>query len=403
MSIPVIVPQIGQSIAEATIVKWLKKPGERVEKGESLVEIGTDKINTEIPAPETGIVQEILAQEGETVPIETKIAILSESSPKAENQSAASSPKSVRVTEIVERKASPDQQQRYSPVVRRLAQEHGINLDQISGTGAGGRVTKEDVLNFVEKRKHTEEPRLHFEPSEKGESKKMDIERVPMSRMRKLIAEHMSQSRKTAADVTTFFEIDMTEIAQRREEAKQQYQDQYGIKLTYLPFIIVAVVKALQAFPVVNASIEGDGILYKRDIHVGVAVALEDGLIVPVIRNAAEKNVLGLSRSLQDLSDRARNKRLIPEDLDGGTFTITNPGVFGALMGTPIIHQPQVAILGTGAVVKRPVVVDDAIAIRSMAFFSLSYDHRAMDGSTADRFLAHIKNTLEKNCPPALE
>jgi 2-oxoglutarate dehydrogenase complex dihydrolipoamide succinyltransferase (E2) component len=405
MSIPVIIPQIGQSIAEATIIKWLKKQGERVEKGESLVEIGTDKINTEIPAPETGIVQEILVQEGETVPVESKIAVLSESTPRAESQSSAvSHDPSVGEVESVQKKAAPiDQQQRYSPVVRRLAQEHGVHLDQISGTGAGGRVTKEDILAFVEKRKLPEEPRLHFEPSSVNESRNPEFDRVPMSRMRKLIAEHMAQSRRTAADVTTFFEIDMSETVRRRDEAKQQYLDQFGIKLTYLPFIIIAVVKALRAFPIVNASIEGDNILYKRDIHIGVAVALEDGLIVPVIRNAAEKNVLGLSRSLQDLSDRARNKRLIPEDLEGGTFTITNPGVFGALMGTPIIHQPQVAILGTGAVNKRPVVVDDAIAIRSMAFFSLSYDHRAMDGSTADRFLAHIKNTLETDCPPALE
>jgi pyruvate/2-oxoglutarate dehydrogenase complex dihydrolipoamide acyltransferase (E2) component len=195
----------------------------------------------------------------------------------------------------------------------------------------------------------------------------------------------------------------MTEVAQRRDQLKQKFQDQFGIKLTYLPFIVAAVVKALQSFPVVNASLDGENILFKKEIHIGVAVALEEGLVVPVIRNADEKNVLGISRALQDLSDRARNKRLIPEDLEGGTFTITNPGVFGALMGTPIIHQPQVAILGTGAVVKRPVVINDAILIRSMAFFSLSYDHRAMDGATADSFLAHVKKTLESDCPPALE
>jgi 2-oxoglutarate dehydrogenase complex dihydrolipoamide succinyltransferase (E2) component len=400
MSVPVIIPQIGQSIAEATIVKWFKKPGEHVQKGETLVEIGTDKINTEIPAPESGIVEKLLIPEGETVPINTQIAIIA-----GEGEPAAVPDAEKKAPELQINRAPIDHQQHYSPAVRRLAQEHNIDLTQIVGTGAGGRVTKEDVLSSVEKGSPKEEPRLHFEapPVSTSHTTGAAVKRVPMTRMRKLIAQHMAQSRRTAADVTTFFEIDMTEVAQRRDQVKQKFQDQFGIKLTYLPFIVAAVVKALQSFPVVNASLDGENILFRKEIHIGVAVALEEGLVVPVIRNADEKNVLSISRALQDLSDRARNKRLIPEDLEGGTFTITNPGVFGALMGTPIIHQPQVAILGTGAVVKRPVVINDAILIRSMAFFSLSYDHRAMDGATADSFLAHVKKTLESDCPPALE
>jgi 2-oxoglutarate dehydrogenase complex dihydrolipoamide succinyltransferase (E2) component len=386
MSIPIIIPQIGQSIAEATIVKWFKKKGDSVEKGESLVEIGTDKINTEIPAPQSGILEQILVQEGETVPINSQIAVLSGSLDSAPAPASETESKPLSVKE------SSSENVRHSPAVRRLAEEHQINLAELTGSGSGGRVTREDVLNFLEIRSAKQDQPLHFEPPP---PKAPAVERVPMSRMRKLIAEHMSQSRKTAADVTTFFEIDMTEVAAQRDRLKQKYQDEYGIKLTYLPFIIVAVARALEAFPVLNSSIENDSILYKKGIHIGVAVALEDGLIVPVLRNTADQNVLGLSRSLQDLSERARSKRLTPDDLEGGTFTITNPGVFGALMGTPIIHQPQVAILGVGAVVKRPVVIEDAIAIRSMAYFSLSYDHRALDGATADRFLAHVKNTLE--------
>ncbi len=399
MSIPVIVPQVGQSIAEATIVKWFKQPGDHVEKGETLVEIGTDKINTEIPAPESGVVEQLLFPEGEVVPINAQIALISG---KGEPASLPVAPERAKDAKInIE---SAEQQQRHSPIVRRLAQEHHVDLNQVTGTGSAGRVTREDVLNFVEKGKR-DEPRLHFEPPAISESssQRPSVDRVPMSRMRKLIAEHMSQSRRVAADVTTFFEMDMTEVARTRDQAKAKFQDQFRIKLTYLPFVIAAVSKALRAYPVVNASIDGDAILYKKEINIGVAVALEDGLIVPVIRNADEKNVMGLARTLQDLSDRVKNKHLKPEELEGGTFTITNPGVFGALMGTPIIHQPQVAILGTGAVVKRPVVMDDSIVIRSMAYFSLSYDHRAMDGATADRFLAHIKGTLENECPPAVE
>jgi pyruvate/2-oxoglutarate dehydrogenase complex dihydrolipoamide acyltransferase (E2) component len=265
-------------------------------------------------------------------------------------------------------------------MVRRLAQEHNIDLTKVKGTGADGRITKEDVLRYAESK-----------PAASA-----DEERVPMSRMRKLIAEHMSLSRRTAADVSTFFEIDMSAVVREREKTKDS-----GTKLTFLPFVVKAVSQALQAFPALNSSIQGEDIVYKKSFNIGVAVALENGLVVPVLKQVEKLSVVDIAKGLQDLSDRARSNRLSASDLEGGTFTITNPGVFGALLGTPIIHQPQVAILGLGAVEKRAVVVDDQIVIRPMSYFSLSYDHRALDGSTADRFLSFIKNVLENECPSA--
>ncbi len=389
MKVSVIVPQIGQSIAEATIVKWFKKQGDSVSKGETLLEIGTDKINTEIPAPESGVVERLLIPEGETIPVGTEIAVikLSEESGAGASWSAGSQPAgSGPLTSLGDKEArapAGNEERRHSPFVRKLAQEHAIDLSAISGTGEGGRITKEDVLKIVEQK---EQPTI-------------SEERVAMSRMRKLIADHMAHSKRTAADLTTFFEVDMQQVSWEREKSKEMILSQRGIKLTYLPFVLYATVKALKAFPVLNSSIDGDDMIYHRDVHLGIAVAMEDGLIVPVIRDADQKNVLELARAAHDLSERARSKRLTPDDLQGGTFSVTNPGVFGALMGTPIIHQPQVAILGLGAVVKRAVVIDDAIAIRPMAYLSLTYDHRALDGSDADGFLAQIKHTLEKECP----
>jgi 2-oxoglutarate dehydrogenase E2 component (dihydrolipoamide succinyltransferase)/2-oxoisovalerate dehydrogenase E2 component (dihydrolipoyl transacylase) len=375
----VVIPQVGQSIAEATIVKWFKKTGERIEKGETLVEIGTDKINTEIPAPESGIIQSILVPEGETVPVLTEIAVISD------GKSEDAVPTSTQTTNV-EPKVQPviekSPTERHSPMVRRLAQEHNVDLSKVKGSGAEGRITKEDVLRYSEQSKSTASD---------------EEERVPMSRMRKLIAEHMSLSRRTAADVSTFFEIDMLSVVREREKAVADS----GTKLTYLPFIVKAVSQGLQAFPVLNSSIEGDQIIYKKHCNIGMAVAIENGLIVPVLKHVEEMSVSEIADGFQDLSARARSNRLSPSDLEGGTFTITNPGVFGALLGTPIIHQPQVAILGVGAVVKRAVVVDDQIVIRPMSYFSLSYDHRALDGATADQFLAFIKNVLENECPSA--
>jgi 2-oxoisovalerate dehydrogenase E2 component (dihydrolipoyl transacylase) len=378
MTTRVVIPQVGQSIAEATIVKWFKNTGDHIEKGEPLVEIGTDKINTEIPSPESGIIQKLLVPEGETVPVLTEIAIISDG--KSDDQPLApteSKPEIDSTPSVSRQERSSDRN--YSPVVRRLAQEHNVDLSKIVGSGADGRVSKEDVMRFLEQSK----------------SKAVDEERVPMSRMRKLISDHMSLSRRTAADVSTFFEIDMSAVEAEREKIKGQH----GAKLTYLPFVVWAIVQGLKKFPVLNASIDGDAIVYKKHYNIGVAVALDQGLIVPVLKHAEEKKLLEINKDLRDLSNRARNNRLQPADLEEGTFTITNPGVFGALLGTPIIHQPQVAILGVGAVVKRAVVIDDQIVVRPMSYFSLSYDHRALDGATADQFLAFVKNVLEKECP----
>jgi 2-oxoglutarate dehydrogenase complex dihydrolipoamide succinyltransferase (E2) component len=378
MTTRVVIPQVGQSIAEATIVKWFKKAGEHIEKNEPLVEIGTDKINTEIPSPESGIIQKLLVPEGETVPVLTEIAIIADG--KSDDEPLApieSEPEVDSFPSVSQQESSRDRN--YSPVVCRLAQEHNVDLSKIVGSGADGRVSKEDVKRFIEQSK----------------TEVADEERVPMSRMRKLISEHMSLSRRTAADVSTFFEIDMSAVEGEREKIKEQH----GVKLTYLPFVVWAIVQGLKKFPVLNASIDGDAIVYKRHYNIGVAVALDQGLIVPVLKNAEEKNLLEIGKQLRDLSNRARNNRLQPADLEDGTFTITNPGVFGALLGTPIIHQPQVAILGVGAVVKRAVVIDDQIVVRPMSYFSLSYDHRALDGATADQFLAFVKNILEKECP----
>jgi 2-oxoglutarate dehydrogenase complex dihydrolipoamide succinyltransferase (E2) component len=371
MSIKVILPQIGQSIAEATIVKWFKKPGDSIEKGEILVEIGTDKVNTEIPAPESGVVEELLVEEGVTVPVQTEIAVIGSG---AEASSAGTSESAPRATT-----------DRLSPVVRRLAQEHNVDLSKIQGTGEGGRITKEDVMQAVE-----------------SKSAKAKAKSVPMSRMRKLIAGHMIQSKQNTAELTTVFEIDMTSVAIQKDNARAIYERDFNLKLTYLPFVIVAVCKGLQQFPVVNSRIDGENMIYTEDCNIGIATAVQDGLVVPVIRNAEKMTVLEAARAAANLAERARTGRLTADDFDQGTFTITNPGVFGALMGTPIINYPQVAILGLGAVEKRAVVIDDAIAIRSMAYFSLTYDHRAMDGAVADAFMACIKKILESECPPAL-
>jgi 2-oxoglutarate dehydrogenase complex dihydrolipoamide succinyltransferase (E2) component len=366
MIVKVIVPQIGQSIAEATIVKWFKQTGDSVEQGEILVEIGTDKINTEIPAPESGVLERLLVQEGETVPVQTEIALIQTGKAEESAQSSV---------------------QRHSPLVRRLAEEHNIDLTKVTGTGEGGRITKEDLQKWIV-------------PSKPALS---DSEVVPMPRMRKLIAEHMMTSKRSTADLTTIFEIDMTQVVREREQARESFLNDHGLKLTYLPFVIASAAKALRAYPIVNSSIEGENVHYKKDCNIGIATAVEEGLLVPVIRKADQMSVLALARAASDFAERGRSRRLTAEDMTEGTFTITNPGVFGALMGTPIINYPQVAILGMGAVEKRAVVINDLILIRPMAYFSLTYDHRAMDGAIADSFMAHIKKTLETACPPALE
>ena len=423
-------PQMGESIAEGTIVRWIKKVGDRVDRDEPLFEISTDKVDAEIPSPAAGVVSEIRAKEGETVPVNSVVAVIGAAGepsapkvetkkveakavvpPKSEPQAdgaasapppspmAASAPAPAPAPRPTGAVAVEDAvRQRSSPLVRRIAKEHGVDIGQIHGTGIAGRVTKDDILGFLG---HEGEggpasaPRAVHEEGHAPSVRRGAGARVEkMSVMRKRIAEHMVLSRRTSAHVHSVFEVNFGRIAQIREAKKAEFE-RSGAKLTFLSFIIKAAVDALHEVPVVNASVDGDSIVYHDEVNVGIAVALEWGLIVPVIKNADERNLLGLSRTVADLAGRARSKQLKPEEVQGGTFTITNPGVFGALFGMPIINQPQVAILGVGNVEKRPVVIDDAIAIRPMAYLSLGYDHRIIDGAVADQFMSRVKKTLE--------
>ncbi len=454
-------PQLGESVTEGTIGKWLKQPGERVEKYEALLEVTTDKVDTEVPSPIAGVVREIAVPEGTTVRVGTLLALLDDEAQSAE-----------RRAQNQEARASNGQDQRsnvqtfersnafVSPVVARLAAEHNLDLSQIDGTGQGGRVTKQDVLRYVEARGKariasarispdtrttgeitteppaaaTREPAIQeaatagpqtgaqaeqlaskpplaapaptqpsvmsapsSAPSAEAELPD-DAEIVPLTPMRRSIAEHMVRSRRVAPHVTTVFEVDVSAIVAHRERRRADFERQ-GVRLTYTPYFVQAAVAALQVVPAVNASYGDDGIVMHGRIHVGVAVALEEGLIVPVVRDADEKNLLGLARAVSDLSERARTRRLRPEETQGGTFTVTNHGVSGSLFATPIINQPQAAILGIGAIQKRAVVITqgdvDAIAIRPMCYLSLTIDHRLLDGATADRFLSVVKESLE--------
>jgi len=411
----VVMPQMGESIAEGTIVRWIKHVGDKVERDEPLFEISTDKVDAEIPSPAAGVLLEIRANEGETVPVESVVGVIGEETAVAPPPAEPARPAAVvsspppAVEKAVEPPAEDRRPLRSSPLVRRIAREHGVDIGRIAGSGVGGRVTKHDILDYVEGRAPAapapqppaQEPpaapapeRPAFKPSE-------NVEVVPMSVMRRRIAEHMVLSKRTSAHVHSVFEMDFSRVAKIREAKKSEYE-RAGVKLTYLPFIIKAACDALRAVPVVNASIDGENIVYRKDVNIGIAVALDWGLIVPVIRNADEKNILGLSRAVVDLSTRARAKQLRPEEVQNGTFSITNPGVFGALFGMPIISQPQVAILGVGAVEKRPVVVDDAIAIRPRAYLSLGYDHRLIDGAVADQFMSVIKQRIEAFDPAAV-
>lgn len=405
----IIMPQMGESIAEGTLSKWLKKTGDFVKAEEALFEVSTDKIDTEIPSPASGYLVEIIVKEGETVPINTIVAYLETEEFKMEEKEIESK----KIEEKVEAEIIPELNQKkeilkqhLSPAVRRLIREHNLDISKIKGSGIDGRITAKDVMKYMQTQTVPPPPLLKEEKETKLIVEDFDIkgkmfptegqriEVIPMTNMRRKIAEHMIYSKRTSAHVTTFFEVDMNRIVKMRDELKQSFSEQ-GIKLTYISFVIYGAAKALRVYPIVNASVSGTDIIYKKDINIGIAVALEWGLVVPVIKNADTLNLMGIAKKVQDLSERARNKRLMPEEVLDGTFSITNPGVFGALMGTPIINQPQVAILGMGAIVKRPVVIDDAIAIRPMMYLSLSYDHRIIDGAVADAFLANIKNTLE--------
>jgi 2-oxoglutarate dehydrogenase E2 component (dihydrolipoamide succinyltransferase) len=422
-------PQMGESIAEGTITKWMKKIGERVERDEPLFEISTDKVDAEIPSPAAGVLTQILVKENETVAVNTVVAVVDgegavvaapgaaeSAKPKPEapaaGPSAAAPPRAQAVEtppETEGREAGPEEI-RTSPLVRRIARENNVDLNHVKGTGLGGRVSKKDILEFIDQNRpgapSTTAPAaaaptptpiaLTIAPSAPAPvTFAAATQVVPMSPMRRQIAEHMVMSKHTSAHVYTVVEVEMTRVVAARERFKQEFEQRNGIKLTYTPFFIRACVEAIKELPIINSSVDGTNIVYKRDVNIGLAVALENGLIVPVIKRADEKNFLGIARAVQDLADRARSKRLNVDDVQGGTFTITNPGSFGGLLGLPIIHQPQVAILGVGAIEKRPVVRDDAIAIRQMVYLSISYDHRVIDGAVAERFMSKVKHVLE--------
>jgi pyruvate dehydrogenase E2 component (dihydrolipoamide acetyltransferase) len=464
--IDVVMPQMGESIVEGTLTKWLKKPGDRVERDEPLFEISTDKVDTEIPSPGAGVLQEVLIEEGQTVGINTVVGRIADEggaqapAPVAAEPAAAPAPSaqadgtpataaqphpsdSVAPAQGGNGSSAPPpaaasapappsapvaapagdegQQGPLSPVVRKIARENNIDLRQVRGTGAGGRITKSDVEAYIhggarpapypapaagpypatpsgpapQQQAAAPAPMPAPPPMPRGEQARTRIE--PMSNMRQKIAEHMIFSKRTSAHVTTVHKVDMTKIAKVRAKQKEQFQAQYGFGLTFLPFIARASSEALRAFPIVNASIEGTNIVYHNDINLGIAVALDggSGLIVPVIRNADEKNVVGLQRSIVDLAARARSRQLKPDEVTGGTFSITNFGSFGSVFATPVINQPQVAILGVGTIEKVPVVVDDAIAIRSVAYIALTFDHRLIDGALADQFMQKVKEVLE--------
>lgn len=432
MKVEMLMPQMGESIAEATISKWRKKPGDTVQKDEVILEISTDKVDSEIPAPAAGIISELLFNEGDVVPVKSKIAIIdTEATGVAVSPGAAATSGGAALAEKVgpapTKPAAPEPKleviskpepaeeggRYYSPLVKGLAEKHGVTLaelDSVAGSGQGGRLTKEDFLKYVESRsaQPAQAPAPAATPSvsasrpaAKTESVSADwgadgSRVVMMDAMRQAIADHMVRSKHTSPHVYSIQEVDVTNIANWRAKHKSAFEKSEGFSLSFTPFFLEAAVKALEQFPYVNASLDGKKIILKKHVNLGCAVALGNtGLIVPVIKKAEEKNLVGIARSLNDLALRARNKKLVPDDVAGGTFTVTNPGVFGTIIGTPIINQPQVAILCLGAIKKRPVVIDDMIAIRQICYLTLSYDHRIVDGSLGGQFLAFIRDYLE--------
>ena len=407
MPTDVVMPQMGESVAEGTIVRWIKKVGESIDRDEPLFEISTDKVDAEIPSPGEGVLLEIRVQEGETVPVNSIVAVIGEAGTatvakpsEASAPAAPIHPKSIEVpadpAAAVTAESNGTRRLRSSPLVRKIAKEHGVDISKIEGTGLAGRVSKRDILAYMEsgspgveaRRPSQAPPRPDFKPGE-------DVRIEKMSVMRKKIAEHMVASVRTSPHVYSVFEIDFHRVEQLRLKKKAEYE-RAGARLTYTTFIAKATIDAITECPFANASIDGDAIAYKREINLGIAVALDAGLIVPVIRDAASRSMLDLSRMIQDLAQRARSKQLKNDEVQGGTFTITNPGVFGAAFGLPIISQPQVAILAVGAIEKRVAVVDDMIAIRPMAYVSLGHDHRLIDGADAGRFLRAVKDRLER-------
>jgi pyruvate dehydrogenase E2 component (dihydrolipoamide acetyltransferase) len=444
MPTDIIMPQMGESIVEGTITKWLKKPGDKVQRDEPIFEISTDKVDAEIPAPASGVLQEIKVTEGTTVGVNTVVGTIAVDGEAAAAKPAAAAPPPERPaksasappavasasrarTEPEPAPAPPPQaaaaheedqeEARSSPLVRKIAREHGINLSQISGSGLGGRITKQDILSFIESQSTSHHapaaqpavPAAQHPPAAptvqpasppQPAAAPYPGDLVPMSNMRKLIAKHMVESRRTSAHVHCMYEVDLTRVVNLRNKYKNGFEQRHGVRLTFMPFFVRAALMALQQWPIVNANIDGENIRYHRYINVGIAVALDWGLIVPVLKNAGDLNFLGLQRGITDLGERARTKKLKPEDVEGSTFTVTNPGQFGAVFGLPIINQPNSAIMGVGGITKMPLVVtdkdgNDSIAIRSVVHLTLGYDHRLIDGAVADQFMAQVKKNLE--------
>jgi pyruvate dehydrogenase E2 component (dihydrolipoamide acetyltransferase) len=405
-------PQMGESVAEGTIVRWIKKVGDPVDRDEPLFEISTDKVDAEIPAPAAGVLTAIAVQEGETVPVNSVVATIGQpgdvpadaAAPDARDEPAPAYGADAAAAEDDTPPApggtDPARRHRSSPLVRRLAKEHDVDLAAIAGSGIGGRVTKKDLLDYVAARQAPAASSVSGGLPEalRREALSGDTDVQPLSPMRRKIAEHMVFSRRTSAHVHSVYHVNFSTIDQIRRKKKADYE-RVGARLTYMTFIARAVVDALRRHPVVNAALDGDRVIYRKAVHLGVAVALDTGLIVPVVRNADEKNLLGLSRAIADVAERARRRQLSPDEVRGGTFTITNPGQFGSQFGLPIINQPQVAILGVGVIEKRPVVLDDALAIRPMGYLTLGYDHRLIDGAVADQFMADVKAQLEQFDP----
>jgi len=402
---------MGESIFEGTITKWLKKPGDKVQRDEPLFEISTDKVDAEIPAPASGILQEIKVSEGNTVQVNTVVGVIGDgsgASAPAPAKPAAPAPASAKKEAPAPppapaASASHDEEDsdvRSSPLVRKLAREHNVDLAKVSGTGTGGRVTKQDVLDFVEHRTAAPVAAPATRQASAPAPAVIPGDLVPMSQMRKIIAQRMIESRRTSAHVHCMFEVDMSRIVNLRNKLKNGFEQRYGARLTFMPFFVRAAIIALQQYPIVNSSLEADSVRYHKHVNAGIAVALDWGLIVPVLKNADELNFLGLQRGITDLGERARSKKLTPADVEGSTFTITNPGQFGAVFGLPIINQPNAAIMGVGGITKQPMVITDkdgadSIAIRSVVHLTLGYDHRIVDGAVADQFMAVLKKTLE--------
>src|SRR6267378_697910 len=442
MAVDIVMPQMGESIFEGTITKWLKKPGDKVERDEPLFEISTDKVDAEIPSPSAGVLKEIKVGEGQTVPIQTIVGVIDAAGSAAgapapaKAAAPAPAPAAAAPAPAPASPGSTSERIHSSPLVRRIASEHGIDLSTVTGTGAGGRISKQDIEAVIagggapaaaapaysapapaaSSRPAPPPPPPAAAPGVSGGQVHVTLETAvprekmyfgnyevqPMSTMRQRIAEHMVASKRVSAHVYSVDEIDMTKVAALRAKSKDEFEKRYETKLTFMPFFVKAAVAGLRSFPTLNASLDGTNVILHKEINIGIAVALDWGLLVPVVKNADEKNILGIQRNMNDLAERARSKKLKPEEVQESTFSITNPGVFGGLFGLPVISQPNVGILGLGAIEKRPVVINDSIAIRSMCYVTLSYDHRVVDGAIAHQFLHKVKETLENWTEPVL-